>query len=64
MKVSGNDLMYREEAGTYLRVPPATMSQWAYRGIGPEFFRVGRRVLYRRADLDRWLESQRVVRTH
>lgn len=56
-----NDLMYREEAAEYLRIPTATLSAWAYRSIGPEFFRVGRRVLYRRGDLDRWLEAQRVT---
>ena len=28
-------------------------------GTGPDFFRVGRLIKYRRDDIDRWLESQR-----
>jgi excisionase family DNA binding protein len=54
-------LLHREEAAEYLRTPVATLAQWAYRGVGPEFFRTGRRVLYRKSDLDRWLDAQRVV---
>lgn len=58
--MSDSDLLIREEAAAYLRKPAATLAAWAYRGTGPEFFRVGRRVLYRRSELDRWLERQRV----
>jgi hypothetical protein len=56
-----DELMYRTAAADYLKTPPTTLAQWAYRGIGPEFFKVGRRVLYRKSELDRWLDSQRVV---
>jgi len=52
--------MHREEAADYLRLPVATLSAWAYRHTGPEFYKVGRRAMYRRTDLDAWLDRQRV----
>jgi excisionase family DNA binding protein len=55
------DLMYRREAADYIHMPPATLAQWAYRGIGPGYMKVGRRVLYRKSELDAWLESRRVT---
>lgn len=56
-----DEFLTREEASELLRKPPATLAAWAYRRIGPDFFRVGRTVLYRRSDLELWLESQRVA---
>lgn len=54
------EFLTRAEAAEYVRAPVTTLAAWAYRGLGPEFFRVGRRVLYKREDLDHWLEEQRV----
>jgi predicted DNA-binding transcriptional regulator AlpA len=31
---------------------------WRHLGIGPRSFRIGRRVVYRNADLRAWIESQ------
>jgi excisionase family DNA binding protein len=56
----GEEFLIRTEAADYLRVPVATLAAWAYRHTGPQFYRVGRRVLYRRAELDRWIEDQKV----
>jgi len=50
----------RAEAAKYLRRPVATLNAWAYRRVGPPFYRVGRAVLYKQSDLDAWLEQQRV----
>jgi excisionase family DNA binding protein len=43
----------------YLGVPPATLDQWAYRGIGPAFSKVGRHRRYRHADVTAWLDTNR-----
>jgi predicted DNA-binding transcriptional regulator AlpA len=37
---------------------------WLYQrrseiGTGPDFFRVGRNILYRKNDVERWMESRR-----
>jgi hypothetical protein len=56
----------REEAALYLRMSPITLQCWAARGTGPRYCRSGDkrgRVLYRRADLDAWLESRAVGAT-
>ena len=51
-------LLTLTEAAAVLRTPVATLRYWRHLGIGPAGFRLGRRVLYRRDDLDRWVEAQ------
>ena len=59
------DRLTREEAAEYLGVAPATLSQWAYNGRQEiPYYPHGRRVYYRKADLDVWLESQRQVKAN
>jgi hypothetical protein len=36
----------------------ATLRYWRHLGTGPNSFRLGRRVLYRRADLRSWIDAQ------
>jgi DNA-binding transcriptional MerR regulator len=52
------------EAADLLRTPVATLRYWRHRGVGPDGFRLGRRVAYRRAHLDRWLTIQRDAETN
>ena len=47
------------EAAEFLRTPVATLRYWRHLGIGPTGFRLGRRVVYSRADLISWLAQQR-----
>jgi Helix-turn-helix domain len=54
-----NELIENEEAAQVLRVKPATLNTWRTHGFGPEFLKVGRRVLYRRSDVFSWIESRR-----
>jgi hypothetical protein len=53
-----SDLMNIVEAASYLRTPVATLRYWRHLGVGPDGFRIGRRVVYRRGDLDRWITEQ------
>lgn len=48
------------EAAEVLGVPPATLSQWRYRGQGPRYSKVGAVVRYARRDLDAWLAAAAV----
>ena len=48
------------EAASYLRTSPRTLSRWRQMRIGPAWVRAGRAVLYRRKDLDEWLVQNRV----
>ena len=51
-------LLTLPEAAAYLRTPIATLRSWRHLGAGPLGFRLGRRVMFRRDDLDRWLTDQ------
>lgn len=55
------DLMTTAEVSDYLRTPEATLRYWRARGRdeGPRAFRLGgKRVMYRRQDVDAWLMGQ------
>lgn len=41
-----------------LNTTPNTVRQWRFHGTGPRGARVGKRVLYRRADVDAWLAER------
>ena len=51
-------LLTLPEAAAYLRTPIATLRYWRHVGSGPQGFRLGRRVMFRRVDLDQWLTEQ------
>jgi len=36
-----------------------TLAQWAHRGIGPKYIRVGRHARYRWDDVEQWLREQK-----
>ncbi len=52
------ELLTITEAADVLRAPVATLRYWRHLGTGPNSFRRGRRVLYRRADLRTWIDAQ------
>ncbi|MBN9105487.1 MAG: hypothetical protein J0I14_10830 [Propionibacteriaceae bacterium] len=35
-----------------------TLRWWRVQGYGPKFFKVGKRVFYRRTDVQAWLDAQ------
>lgn len=57
-----NEHMTAEEAGKYLSpvgkpIPVATLQWWRSHGKGPKYFKVGKRIIYARADLDAFMAS-------
>jgi excisionase family DNA binding protein len=52
------DLLTITEAADLLRAPVATLRYWRHLGTGPASFRLGRRVLYRRDDLNAWIDAK------
>jgi excisionase family DNA binding protein len=55
------DLLTRPQAAKYLSVREQTLACWHSSGRYPiPVVKVGRSVRYRRADLDRWLESRTI----
>jgi excisionase family DNA binding protein len=46
------------EVAAYLKVSERTLDDWAYRGGGPEFSRVGQQRRYRWEDVDRYVAER------
>ena len=56
-----SDLLSRNQAAAYLGVSPRTLAVWKSTGrYCLPCYKVGRLVKYRKADLERWLESRTV----
>jgi hypothetical protein len=47
-----------DELADYLRVPVATLDQWASRGGGPMFHKIGKFRRYHPADVRAWIAEQ------
>lgn len=56
-----DQLLNRKEAANYVRRTPGALAQMAYLGRGPRYLRpTTKTVLYRRSDLDAWLNASLV----
>ena len=53
------DLLTLHEVADLLRVPEATLRYWRHCNTGPDSYKVGRHVRYRRQDVHAWLRGQR-----
>lgn len=54
-----DDLFTVAELAALLRIPQATVRYWIHCGTGPDNFKIGRHVRYRRDDINTWLRRQR-----
>ncbi len=45
-------------AASVIGVSGQSMSRWRKAGVGPPYLRLGRKVLYRPADVTAWIDSQ------
>lgn len=55
---AGGELLTTEEFADLIRTPESTVRYWRHVGTGPRGVRIGRRVLYRRTDIDEWIAEQ------
>jgi excisionase family DNA binding protein len=56
-----SDLLDRDQAAAYLGISPRTLAVWATtKRYALKYVRIGRRVKYRRADLDAFIEARTV----
>lgn len=39
-------------------IPMGTLRHWRTNSTGPKSFKIGRRVVYRREDIDSWIQEQ------
>ena len=52
-----SDYLTTLEVAELCRTSPETVRYWRHTRFGPPSFRLGRRVLYRRADVQDWLDG-------
>ena len=52
------EFLTREELATELRRSPRTLDRWEILGFGPPRTKIGRRILYRRSSIQKWLAAQ------
>ncbi|MBK0398493.1 helix-turn-helix domain-containing protein [Limibaculum sp. M0105] len=36
------------------------LTQWRHKGVGPAYYKLGRKIIYRGADLNAWADARRV----
>jgi hypothetical protein len=53
-----SDFFSKEELAKELKRNPRTLDRWQAIGMGPPRTHVGRKVLYRRASVQKWLAAQ------
>lgn len=53
-----SEFLTKEELAEQLLRNPRTLDRWAVLGMGPPRTHVGRKVLYRRASVQKWLVAQ------
>lgn len=53
-----SEYMTVKEFSQLTRTPESTCLWWRHVGRGPRSFKVGRRVLYLRSDVEEWLQEQ------
>lgn len=59
-QINSDPLLCRKRAAAYLGVTPKTLAQWASTGrYNLPYFKIGSRAMYRRSDLDAFIEGRR-----
>lgn len=53
-----SDLMTLPQTAAYLNMSEKSLRWWRYSGTGPKGARLGGRVLWRKRDVDAWLDQQ------
>ncbi len=54
-----DELLTTEDVAKIVRVPVSTVRYWQHRGSGPSSFRMGKRRLYARSDVEAWIARAR-----
>lgn len=53
-----DELLRLDQVAAETGIPANTLRYWRANGTGPRSAKIGRRVVYRRADLQAWLDAQ------
>ncbi len=53
-----DEIIGTAEVSGMTRLPDGTLRYYRHTGIGPSSFKLGRRVVYRRSEVERWIAEQ------
>lgn len=51
------DLMTMDEVSEFVRIPVSTLRFYRHKGTGPKSAKIGGRIMYRRTDVEAWLDA-------
>jgi predicted DNA-binding transcriptional regulator AlpA len=54
------EVVTEKQLAGMLKIHPVTLWRMRRDGVAPKHFRAGRRILYRRGDIEAWMEEQMV----
>lgn len=52
------DLLNTNQVSDNTGIPVGTLRAYRSRGIGPRWFKIGRKAMYKTADVHQWIEEQ------
>ncbi len=55
-----NMTLNHNQAAEYLGVAAQTLYNWRHETRGPDYVKMGRKIVYRLSDLDHFIESQKI----
>ena len=47
-----------EQLSAYIKIEPGTIYNWKQLGLGPKRTKLGKRVLFKKSDVDAWIAGQ------
>jgi len=53
-----DEILPKRQVSTEYGIPENTLSYWRAMGTGPKSAKLGRRVVYRRSDVEAWIDAQ------
>jgi predicted DNA-binding transcriptional regulator AlpA len=53
-----SELLLLDEVSELTRIPVPSLRFYRHNGTGPRSFRLGNRVVYKRADVEAWIEER------
>jgi predicted DNA-binding transcriptional regulator AlpA len=60
---TGSIFLTQAEAADLLRLSTRTLERYRVEGLGPKFAKLGRRVVYRRSEIDAWANARTFAST-
>lgn len=52
-----------KDIAEFFGMTEAALAQWRYRGTGPKFVRLNRRIFYKWSDVNAWIDANTMQRT-